>query len=89
MQGDDDGLIDPAGAGGHDNDAVAHIDGFIDVVSNQEHGRAASLPEAQHLILHAHACEGVEGPQGLVEEKNFWMIDQRPRQSDPLGHAAG
>src|SRR5207302_802971 len=67
----------------------AHIDGFIDVVSNQEHGRAASLPEAQHLILHAHARERVEGPQGLVEEKNLGMIDQRPRQSDPLGHAAG
>ena len=59
--------FDAAGAWCHDDDAVAHIDGFIDVVSNQEHGRAASLPEAQHLILHAHARERIKRAQRLVQ----------------------
>ena len=47
------------------------------------------LPEAQHFILHPHAGEGVERAERFVEEKDFRMIDQRSRQGDALGHAAG
>jgi hypothetical protein len=33
-----DGSIDPTGARGHDEDAIAHVNCFIDVVGDQEHG---------------------------------------------------
>ena len=48
-----------------------------------------ALPESQHFILHPHAGEGVERAERFVEQEDFRMIDQRPRQGDALGHAAG
>ena len=32
-----DSSIDPAGAGGHDEDTIAHVNCFIDVMGDQEH----------------------------------------------------
>jgi hypothetical protein len=76
-------------AGSHDDDAVAHVDGFVDVVGDQEHGGAARLPEAEDFILHAHAGEGIQGTQGFIEQQNARVIDQRAGEGDSLGHAAG
>ena len=47
------------------------------------------LPEAQHFILHAHAGEGIERAQRLIQQQDFGVIDQRARQRHPLRHAAG
>ena len=74
-------LFDRAGPLRQDDDAVAHVNGFIDVVSNEEHGSAPVLPKAQDFILHTHAGEGVEGAEWLVEQKNFGMINQGASQS--------
>ena len=65
--------IDPAGAGGHDEDAIAHVDRFIDVMGDQEHGGETGLPQAQHFILHSHAGEGIESTERLVEQENLGM----------------
>ena len=73
----------------HDDDAISHVDGFVNVVGDQEHGGAAGLPEVQHLILHAHARERVERAQRLIEQQHLGMINQRPGQGNALGHAAG
>src|SRR5213075_3416482 len=69
LQRDGDDSFDLAGAGRHDDDAITHIDRFVDVMSHQEHRGIAGLPEAQHLVLHAHSREGVEGAKGFVEEQ--------------------
>ena len=82
-------LLNLPGALGHDDDPIAHVNRLIDVVGDKEHGGAARPPKAEHLILHPHACKGVERPQGFVEKEDFWMINQCPRQGDALGHAAG
>src|SRR5947207_3311748 len=42
-------LLDPAGRRSHDNDAVAHIDGFVDIMSHKQHGSAVGAPEPQHF----------------------------------------
>ena len=67
-------LLNPTGARSHDNDAVAHVDGFVDVVGDKEDGGAASMPEPQHFILHAHSSEGIERPERFVEEQDARMI---------------
>ena len=54
----------------HDNDAVAHVDGFVDVMSNKQHGRVGA-PETQHFILHTHAGKGIERAEWFVEEEHF------------------
>src|SRR6266704_4769270 len=64
-------LFDPTGRRSHDNDAVAHVDGFVDVVGDKEHRGAASLPEAQYFILHTHAGEGIERAEWFVEQEHF------------------
>src|SRR4029077_4580016 len=71
-----------------DDEAVAHVNGFGDVVSNEQHGSAPVLPKAQNFILHTHAGESVEGAQGFIEQKNFGMINQGASQSYALCHSA-
>ena len=62
-----DGLIDPARRLGHDHDAIAHVNGFVDVMRNKEYGCAACLPEPQHFILHPHASKSVQRAEWFVE----------------------
>ena len=73
-----DSPIDPAGARGHNEDSVAHINRFVDVMGNQEHRGEADLPQAKHLVLHSHPCEGIEGTERLVEKEDFGMSNKRP-----------
>src|SRR6476660_2488284 len=63
----------------HDHDAVTHVDGFVNVVGDEEHGSASCLPEPQHFVLHPHTGKGVERAERLVEQKNFRVIDERSR----------
>ena len=62
-----DSLVDSTGARCQDEDAIAHIDRFVDVMGNQEHRGEADLPQAKHLVLHAHPCEGIEGSERFVK----------------------
>ena len=59
-------LLNPTGTRSHDNDAVAHVDGFVDVVSNKQHGGAVGAPEPEYFILHAHAGKGIERAERFV-----------------------
>src|SRR5262249_49366275 len=81
-------LLDPAGTRSHDNNAVAHVDGFVYVMSNKQHGGTVGAPEAQHFILHTHTGKGIERAEWFVEQEHFGMINHRPREGNALGHAA-
>ena len=81
--------FDATGARGHQNDAIAHVDCFVDVVGDEQHRCAARFPQAQHFILHAHAGECVESAEGFVKQEDFRVIDERASKRDALGHAAG
>ena len=59
-------LLNPTGTRSHDNDAVTHVDGFVDVMSDKQHGSAVGAPEAQYFILHTHAGKGVERAERFV-----------------------
>src|SRR5690349_1115199 len=61
----------------HDHDAVTHVDGFVNVMGDEEHGSASHLPKPEHFVLHPHAGKGVERAERLVEQKNFRVIDER------------
>ena len=81
-------MFDGAGPLGKDDDAVAHVNGFVDVVSNKQHGRAPVLPKPQYFVLHPHAGEGVERTEWLIQQKNFGMIDQGTSHCYALCHSA-
>src|SRR5436190_11666601 len=80
--------LDPARPLRHDDDAVAHVNRFVDVVRHEQHRRPARLPKPQHFVLHPHPGKGVERAEGLVEEQDLWMIYEGASERDPLGHAA-
>src|ERR1043166_9056917 len=86
IERDRNDALDSARTLSHDNDSVAHIDRFIDIVRDQKHCGAARLPESQHFILHSHARKCVERAEGLIEEEDSGVIDKSPRQSHSLGH---
>ena len=81
--------IDSAGRLGHNEDAIAHVDCFINVVRDEQHRSATILPQAQHFVLHPHAGEGVEGAERFIEQENFGMIDECARKRNTLGHPTG
>jgi len=89
FQGNRNSLFDSSRALGHDDNAIAHINCFVDVVSDEEHGRAPGLPKTKHFILHAHTRKGIERAEGLIEKQRFRMIDKRACQSNALRHPAG
>ena len=43
----------------------------------------------QDLVLHPHPGELVQRPERLVQQQHLRVVDQRPGQGRPLGHAAG
>src|SRR4051812_37463949 len=79
--------LDPPGTRSHDHNAVTHVDRFINVMSNKQHGGAPRLPKVQHFILHTHTGKGIERSEWFVEQEYFGMVNHRPRECDPLGHA--
>jgi len=60
--------FNPTRAGAHDHDAVAHINGFVRVMSHEQQCRAADLPESQDLSLQFHSRKGGERAQRFVQE---------------------
>ena len=84
-----DNTLDAAGARRHHDDSIAHVNRLVDVVGHQEHRGPTVLPEPKNLILHAHAREGIESTQWLIEQQHARMIHQGPRQGNPLRHASG
>jgi len=89
FQGNRNSLFDSSRTLGHDDNAIAHINCLVDVVSDEEHGRAPGLPKTKHFILHAHTRKGIERAEGLIEKQRFRMIDKRACQSNALRHPAG
>src|SRR5262249_48336778 len=73
----------------HDEDAIAHVDGFVDVVGHEKHGATAIFPESEHFGLHPHARERVKRAERFIEQKHFGVIDQCACESNALGHAPG
>jgi hypothetical protein len=81
--------IDSPGRRSHNEDAMAHVDRFIDVVGDEQHCCAPIFPEAQNFVLHAHSREGVERAERFIEQENFGMIDECACKRNTLGHATG
>ncbi|MNY26498.1 hypothetical protein D3C86_1603520 [compost metagenome] len=57
---------------------------FTDVVGHQQHGKAVLLPEAFDQLLHFNASQGIQGAQGLVQQQQARLVDQRAGQGHTL-----
>src|SRR5579859_70781 len=89
LQLDLDDPLDSTRARGHDQDAVTHVNRFVDIMGHQENGRSPVLPEPEHFVLQTHPREGIQSAQRLIQEQHLGMIDQGACQGCALGHAPG
>ncbi len=73
----------------HDGDAVAKLVGLVHVMRGDEDGEVALALEAGEHFPDGDARDGVEAGGGLVEEEDFWLVDQPAGDFQPPPHAAG
>ena len=78
-----------AGPGGHRVDAIGEQDGLVDVVGDEDHGRAALVPDAHQLVLQGGARERVQRAERLVHQQHLRVHGQAARHRHALAHAAG
>ena len=83
------GVLGQLSALAQDGDVVAHLDGLVDVVGDEDDGLADLALEAQELVLEPLAVDRVDGPEGLVHEHQRRVDGKRPRHADALALPAG
>ncbi len=79
--------VEGDGAVAQDEHPVGEADGLVDVVGDQQHRGAVALAQLLHEGVHLEPGEGVERPEGLVEQEEGRVADQGPGQGDALGLA--
>ena len=68
--------------------AVCEVDGFGNVVGDEQDGFAFAAPQLEQIILQLRASEFVERAERFVHEKDRRVPRQRPYDRHPLLHAA-
>jgi hypothetical protein len=59
-----------------DEDAVREIDGFIEIMGDEEDGDIEASPDLEEVGLHVRAGLGIEGTEGLIHEENPGFIGE-------------
>jgi len=70
------------------NDAIRHVDRFLDIVRDQQHGMALFVEDALQLGSHAQTRQRIESRERLVHVQNLGLYDQGARELDAFEHAA-
>ena len=82
---------DAAGVGGKDEDTVAHLDRFLDIVRDQHDaldGQTALLPQLQQIGSQGLGSEHVERRKRLVHQQDVRVDDKGAGKSHTLAHTA-
>ncbi|CAN5256622.1 hypothetical protein BH20ACT8_BH20ACT8_12860 [soil metagenome] len=72
-----------------DRDAVAHLDGLVDVVGDEDDRLADVGLDAQELVLEPVAGDGVDRAERLVHQHHGWVRAHRAGDAHPLALATG
>src|SRR4051794_23327619 len=72
----------------HDH-PVGKLQGFIDVVRDEQDGRRVPTMKISDEIVHPKACQGIECPEWLVEEHELRLPNERTSEGDSLCLTAG
>ena len=73
---------------GHHRHPVADLVQRIEIVGDQEHGQPQRLLQLDGQLVERRRADRVEPGGRLVEEQQFGIERQRPRQAGALPHAA-
>ncbi len=72
----------------HDAHAVGQGHRLVLIVRDEQEGDAEGFLHLHQLLAQRLAERGVEGGERLVEQQDFGLVDERPRQRHPLRFAA-
>ncbi len=70
-------------------DPVAHLDGFVDVVGDEDDRLAQLLLESEELVLQTLPRDRVDSAERLVHQHDLGVGPQRPGDADALRLASG
>ena len=85
-------VADAAGSAGHDDDAVRHHHGFLDVVRNDQDalgGNAVAVPQVKNIVAQGLAGQHIQRRERFVHQQHVGIGHQCSRNPDALAHAAG
>jgi len=82
-----DDLLDLGRLIGQDEDFFTQVDGFLDVMGDEQHGRLGALPELDQLVLEFEAQFDIELAVRLVHQEQFRLCGEGPGNDDTLQHA--
>ena len=85
---DTQALKDPAWARRHDQHAVAEEQRLVDVVRDEDHGCRKPRPHVEQQLLHHRRVCASSAPKGSSISSTRGLVDQDPRDLDPLLHPA-
>jgi hypothetical protein len=74
---------------GEDGDPVAHPDGLVEVVGDEQHRLAHLALQPDELRLQPLADDRVDGAERLVHQQDRWVRGESPGDADALPLAAG
>jgi hypothetical protein len=81
-------LPDLTRALGEQNDAVGEANGLAHGMGDEQNRRPALPPDRFDVIVEANARFGIDRREGLVEEENARLDDERARNRHALPHPA-
>jgi len=72
----------------HHRHARAHLDRLVDVMRDEQHGRAERAVQSQEFVLQALAHDRVDGAEWLVHEHDWRLGGHGARDAYALAFAA-
>ena len=79
-------LFDAGGLVGQHQDALAEVDGLLDVVGDEDDCGTGALPELDELVLQLVAQGVVQLAIGLVHQQQLGLDGEGPGDAHPLEH---
>ena len=72
----------------HDEDAIGEEQRLVDIVGDEDRGCRNLAPDVEQHLLHHAARLRIERAERLVHQEHPRLVDQGPRDLDPLLHAS-
>lgn len=88
-EGDGNGAFGAEGELFSDDDALAEVDGFVDVVGDDDEEAVPFLPEGMEEVVHALPGVDIEGGEGFVEEDDLGFCCEAASEGEAFAHTAG
>ena len=76
-------------AGFEEDDALGQVEGFVEIVGDQQDGFADAGEQVAQHGLHLGAGEGIERAEGLVHQQDAGIGGEGAGEADALALAAG